>query len=536
MTKEKKEDITIFDYQADQPDRVYDKEYLMRYYKYALLYIQQKGLSLTAEFLNIVQIRFTTEGKYVPTAGLAYSKGRRELWLNVNFLLDVVFDEKQQQEVFKTVETEYDIQMREKYDVDFKIVKRFAFLITHELMHSIFGHVSQKYYNKKNYNLSLMNVVTDIYINNFLGKIYNYDVSLTNSYISKKELTEDYLNFAKWCSPNYTPLQTKSPEGLDEVKIFNSLQNIMDVDIIKLYHLLKSFLPKQYVNSAMLLGSHSDSEDEEKQKSNANQQSEDSGEKENKDEDEGDESKGSGLEKLEDIPPEMAKILKEMGKKAGTGFKGMFDEKIFIEKEQNKEFLKALAASKVLQEMQGNIKSYIKKYKDGNKQYLSTRPDPKKMTRTEKIFVVKKEHLPFYNRTQGVEKYKAVVYLDVSGSLFHLVPKLYGLLSYASQIFDLDIKIFSTELYDISLKEIKSGDVKTTYGTDFDTWGQDLADNDKYKVALIITDGYGDMKKEILSKIIKDNKQKINYILVKGNLPEYLQETANRIWDLDIDV
>jgi hypothetical protein len=158
------------------------------------------------------------------------------------------------------------------------------------------------------------------------------------------------------------------------------------------------------------------------------------------------------------------------------------------------------------------------------------------MTRTEKIFVVKKEHLPFYNRTQGVEKYKAVVYLDVSGSLFYLVPKLYGLLSYASQIFDLDIKIFSTELYDISLKEIKSGDVKTTYGTDFDTWGQDLADNDKYKVALIITDGYGDMKKEILSKIIKDNKQKINYILVKGNLPEYLQETANRIWDLDIDV
>ena len=69
------------------------------------------------------------------------------------------------------------------------------------------------------------------------------------------------------------------------------------------------------------------------------------------------------------------------------------------------------------------------------------------------------------------------------------------------------IFVFSTELHEITLKELETGKVKSTGGTCFNTWAQDLAESERdVKAAIIITDGYGDCDKEWLKKIEEQKK------------------------------
>lgn len=84
---------------------------------------------------------------------------------------------------------------------------------------------------------------------------------------------------------------------------------------------------------------------------------------------------------------------------------------------------------------------------------------------------------------------KIHVYLDVSGSMDSVIPTLYGAMRDCSQWIHDQIHLFSTEVADISLRQLKDGVRITTKGTDINCVAAHM---EKYRVkrALLVTDGY----------------------------------------------
>ena len=113
----------------------------------------------------------------------------------------------------------------------------------------------------------------------------------------------------------------------------------------------------------------------------------------------------------------------------------------------------------------------------------------------------------WHNRSQvkkNINK-NVAIYIDVSGSVTHWLPKLMGLVKNldkgVKQIF-----AFSTEVHDHSVEEMSSGIYKTTGGTDFDCIVTHAFERDINKI-IIFTDGYADVRqhdKTEIRKRIKD--------------------------------
>ena len=81
------------------------------------------------------------------------------------------------------------------------------------------------------------------------------------------------------------------------------------------------------------------------------------------------------------------------------------------------------------------------------------------------------------------------VYLDVSGSMDGVKGALYGAILDCKEFVDPTVHLFSTEVSDISLDEVRRGIVRSTGGTDIACVADHLA---KYRIrrACIITDGW----------------------------------------------
>jgi hypothetical protein len=97
------------------------------------------------------------------------------------------------------------------------------------------------------------------------------------------------------------------------------------------------------------------------------------------------------------------------------------------------------------------------------------------------------------------------IYLDVSGSVTSFLPKIIGVLGRLRGRIS-SIYQFSTQVVETSFEDLLSGEIRTTYGTDFDCVAQSILDR-TYERSIVITDGYaglsGHLKDELLQRRAK---------------------------------
>jgi len=93
------------------------------------------------------------------------------------------------------------------------------------------------------------------------------------------------------------------------------------------------------------------------------------------------------------------------------------------------------------------------------------------------------------------------IYLDVSGSVNEYLPKILGILKNlrkeVTSIFQ-----FSNKVVETSFESLLNGDIKTTYGTDFDCIAESILEKG-FDKAVIITDGYASLQQELKDKLTK---------------------------------
>jgi hypothetical protein len=135
--------------------------------------------------------------------------------------------------------------------------------------------------------------------------------------------------------------------------------------------------------------------------------------------------------------------------------------------------------------------------------------------------------VPAKKRSSG----RADVYLDVSGSLDALLPRLYGALRTLRAHVAPDVHLFSTVVETVSLEQVCAGDVKTTGGTDLACVLAHVAEH-RPKKALVITDGYVGKPARALVSRAEAACHDIRVLLTPGGWREDLDGIASRIEEL----
>ncbi len=95
---------------------------------------------------------------------------------------------------------------------------------------------------------------------------------------------------------------------------------------------------------------------------------------------------------------------------------------------------------------------------------------------------------------QAAQERGLAVYLDVSGSVNQHLPEIIGLLrSLKAEL--MSIFLFSNKVVEVPFRTLLAGQVQTTYGTDFDCIAEHVLAN-RFDKAVILTDGYASMTEE----------------------------------------
>jgi len=101
---------------------------------------------------------------------------------------------------------------------------------------------------------------------------------------------------------------------------------------------------------------------------------------------------------------------------------------------------------------------------------------------------------------------EVAVYIDVSGSMGDNVNTIYSICAGLSEYLSNHIYLYSNKVEHITLKELKSGKIETTYGTDFDCVMNHMATlpHDIRKM-VIFTDGFWGWKDDSLNRLQAHN-------------------------------
>jgi Putative metallopeptidase domain len=95
---------------------------------------------------------------------------------------------------------------------------------------------------------------------------------------------------------------------------------------------------------------------------------------------------------------------------------------------------------------------------------------------------------------QATQERGLAVYLDVSGSVNQHLPEIIGLLrSLRTEL--KTIFLFSNKVVEVPFQTLLAGQVQTTYGTDFDCIAEHILAN-RFDKTVILTDGYASMTEE----------------------------------------
>lgn len=157
-------------------------------------------------------------------------------------------------------------------------------------------------------------------------------------------------------------------------------------------------------------------------------------------------------------------------------------------------------------------------------------------------FLISKGFYPFFfsrNLIQKIPIYKRPkVYIDVSGSTREYWSFVYEICYFLKDIILEPIYIFSNRIYEITLEELKNGEIKTTYGTDFDSIARHAIQND-FKKILVITDGYADISKTNRDKIIQKGIEVYIIILKERKVFRKINNPfinlAKKVWVVELN-
>lgn len=110
---------------------------------------------------------------------------------------------------------------------------------------------------------------------------------------------------------------------------------------------------------------------------------------------------------------------------------------------------------------------------------------------------------------------KALVYLDVSGSMYQLLPHLLDLLVRPARERIIDVRQFSTTVHPLSISDLVGGKLQTTGGTDIGCVMEDVLAADVTRV-VIVTDGYVGRPHERHSKAFTERGIQLFAVLPAG--------------------
>ncbi len=136
---------------------------------------------------------------------------------------------------------------------------------------------------------------------------------------------------------------------------------------------------------------------------------------------------------------------------------------------------------------------------------------------------------PNYHYTKIMHNEKLHIYLDVSGSMKEELPYILFFLFSIKDLWGKKLKGFSTELVDLSLKDIEKGIFYTTGGTDLNIPLIDAIENRKKRI-LIITDLLGRPSQKVINTV-KQNNIKVYILLFKTKLNPRIPRSELKIWD-----
>lgn len=109
------------------------------------------------------------------------------------------------------------------------------------------------------------------------------------------------------------------------------------------------------------------------------------------------------------------------------------------------------------------------------------------------------------------------VYLDVSGSMQGAIELVYSSCLALERMLGADIYLFSNQVKEIDLDQLKAGLVETSWGTDFNCVAEHLAEQRDIDKAVIFTDGYASMGEPQKELLAGRGKQLIGVLTPGGN-------------------
>ena len=135
-------------------------------------------------------------------------------------------------------------------------------------------------------------------------------------------------------------------------------------------------------------------------------------------------------------------------------------------------------------------------------------PIPLRPSRGQMVLLAGGAYPLHYHRTiyqETAQHLGVAVYLDVSGSATHHLPRILGVLrrlrGRLSSIFQ-----FSNLVVETTLESLLAGEVQTTYGTDFDCVAQSILERG-FQRAIVITDGYANLSRSLRDELLQRGTQ-----------------------------
>lgn len=128
----------------------------------------------------------------------------------------------------------------------------------------------------------------------------------------------------------------------------------------------------------------------------------------------------------------------------------------------------------------------------------------------------------FHNRHQrpAAKQTGLAIYLDVSGSVKEHLPDILGAIAKLGGEVT-TIYLFSNQVVETTLKDLVRGNIKTTWGTDFNCIARSIIEKNLDR-AVVITDGYANLNTE-LAEELKSQRVSVLTILfgVRRDCPEF---------------
>jgi len=135
----------------------------------------------------------------------------------------------------------------------------------------------------------------------------------------------------------------------------------------------------------------------------------------------------------------------------------------------------------------------------------------------------------FHNKlNKAIKKNQGLaIYLDVSGSVNDYLPKILGILKNLRKEIT-TIFQFSNKVVETSFESLLKGNIKTTYGTDFNCIAKSILKHG-FDKAVIITDGYASMTSELKAQLKKSRLTLLTILFDRANTCFDLAEFGNVI-------